>query len=84
MKLPSLKQWDMVRIEWADPQPLRAIWEKPSAKDMLCEGCITVGVVYKIHKDSITIASTYDTVNRHLNGGITIPIGCIKRIRRLR
>lgn len=76
----KLKRWDMVRIEWDDPQPLRAIWEKPSKKDMMTAGCLTVGFVYKLHSDRITIGSTYDRINKHVNGGITIPLGCITSI----
>ena len=80
---PTLERWDCVRIEWTDPHALAGEWHKPSAKDMGCGGCLTVGMIYKIHADRVTIASTRDTILGQINGGITIPFVNIEDVRKL-
>lgn len=83
MKMPKLKQWDAVQIHWTDSHGLAADWHRPAAKEMTIEGCVTVGQVYKVHKDRVTVASSWDSVNKHIHGGITIPIANITSIRKL-
>ena len=80
---PSVEKWDSVRIEWCDPHALSGEWHKPSPKDMSVDGAVTVGMVYKIHHDRVTIVGTRDTVLGNINGGITIPFVNISKVEKL-
>jgi hypothetical protein len=73
VKIPKLNKWDCVRIVWSDPHAIPGEWQRVSAKDMSVDGCVTVGQVYKVHADRLTVLCTYDTILRNANGGITIP-----------
>lgn len=84
MKLPTLKQFDAVRVEWQDSMGLSSDWHRPSAKDMTTVGVVTVGQVYKAHKDRITVICSWDSVNKHVDCGITIPARAIDKIQVLR
>lgn len=80
MKPHHLCKGDYVRIEWSDPHALPGEWLKPSAKDMAIDGCITIGQVYKIHNDRVTIICNWDSILKNVNGGITIPFVLMKKI----
>lgn len=80
IKIPKLNKWDIVRIEWSDPSSLSGVWQKIEDDDMKIAGVITVGQVYKVHDDRITLVLTWDSTNDHANGGITIPYFSIDKI----
>lgn len=80
MRIPKLAQWDCVRIEWSDPHALPGEWQKPSKKDMTVAGCVTVGQVYEVHEDRVTVVCTWDSHLKNANGGMTIPFILIESI----
>lgn len=82
-EFPPIKKWDAVRVEWSDPHALAGEWHKPSAKEMSVDGAVTVGLIYKIHSDRVTIVSTRDTVLGQINGGVTIPFVNISKVKKL-
>jgi hypothetical protein len=47
---------------------------------MHVSGCITVGQVYEVHTDRLTVACTWDPTNKNANGGMTIPFVLMDRI----
>lgn len=80
MRIPKLIQWDCVRIEWSDPSALPGEWQRPSKKDMTCDGCVTVGQVYEVHGDRLTVVCTWDPSEKNANGGMTIPFVNMSKI----
>lgn len=83
MRIPKLDQFDAVRVEWSDPNAVPGEWHKPSPKGMTVDGCVSVGQVYKVHADRLTIICSWDPCNKHANGGMTIPFVNIKVIKKL-
>lgn len=73
MRIPKLRQWDAVRIEWSDPHALPGEWQTPTDSDMSITGCVTVGQVYQVHDDRVTVVCTWDSDLKNANGGMTIP-----------
>lgn len=83
MRMPRLNQWDIVRVEWTDPCALPEGWHKPSRKDMAVRQCVSVGFVYKVHDDGLTITNSRDAVAGTIGGGVTIPFVNLRAIRKL-
>lgn len=80
MRLPKLNRWDGVRVEWSDPQAIPAEWNKLKLKDCRTAGCITIGQVWTNLEDRLVVLLTWDSVNKHVNGGIVIPHVNISKI----
>ena len=74
----DFKKWDCVRLEWSDPAGLPGAWEPVTKKSMDVAGCVTVGQVYKVWPDRVTVICSWDSGNKHANGGVTILYSLIK------
>lgn len=88
MKLPKLKQWEPVLVEWIDSSGGRASWEpvKLAKADIDIEGLVTVGMVHSQRNDRLTIVLSHDGApgkRRHVHSFITIPAVAITSIYRL-
>jgi hypothetical protein len=83
MIIPKLNKWDAVRIEWSDPQGLPGEWQKVTKADTVVAGCVTVGQVYKVHADRLTVVCSWDDHNKNAHGGITILFCLISRLEKL-
>lgn len=81
--MPQLSQWEPIYLEWMDPNGIDSGWVKLGKKDRMIEGAKSVGMVESQDDDRVTIILCYDHVNKHVNGGITIPNVCITRLVRL-
>ena len=73
IEVPKMKKWDAVRFVWSDPQGVVGEWTKITDDDMRIAGCVTVGQVFKVWRDRLTVVCSWDSHNKHANGGITVP-----------
>lgn len=89
MKKINLKIWDKVEIDWIDSvQSLRG-WEdkqdfpwKDHYEAMIQK---TMGYFTNMTKDAVSVCQSYSPDNdEHCIGMMSIPIGCIKNIKRFK
>lgn len=73
----------LVMVEWKDAMSACAIWTERDNEDELKVLTVTaVGILYKETEDTISVILTINPL--HYSQSITIPRGCIKRIRYLK
>ena len=84
MKLPKFERWESVLLEWVDSAGGCDGWHKIKKKDTRIAGCTSSGMVYAQTSESVTLILSWDEVNKHADGVITIPSSAIRRFQRLR
>ena len=73
----------LVLVEWVDAIS-NSGWHSP--KKELCEvsSCVTVGFLLYDEEDIITIAQNINITSGNIGDTISIPKGCVKRVRTLK
>jgi hypothetical protein len=73
---------DMVKVDWVDSNS-RHGWEQEDIYENSVAPCRTVGILKENHRNFVAIAQSDSSLGSKMNN-ITIPRGCIVRIRKLR
>ena len=77
-----MERLDAVRIEWIDSQGTDG-WRKLKKRDRTVAGCLTLGLFDSLTEEAICVILSWDTVNKHACGSITIPLVAITECERL-
>ena len=79
-----MKKNTLVKVNWVDTITQRGWQDRNSIEDELASRCTSVGYVVADNKKVITIAGTVGSNDSHTLDAITIPKGCITKIRRIK
>jgi len=77
---------DIVLVEWNDAQEETGVLSRSAVKQQGCILGLTVGFLVEKTGDNIKVSSTcfdYNNVGEHFRSTWTIPMGCVKKIRKL-
>ena len=78
----NMKTIHIVEIEWVDSCSKDIIWEcKDGLESIVPLPCVSIGYLLEKTKTHITIAQTLS--RQAVARRFTIPIGCVKKIRRV-
>lgn len=73
----------LVRVEWDDATSMKSGWKTiKKVRKQRPEKCVSVGYIARRTKRYITLVAS--TVAKQCDGDVTIPVGWITKIKRLR
>lgn len=88
MKKINLKKWDKIEIEWIDSVCSTRGWSDindfPWKKHYNNTRQIAMGYYTNSSKDVLSISQVHSCEDDDMMGVFSIPIGCIKKIRRVK
>lgn len=88
-KKPKYKKFPMVRVDWVDSATLCDLWtprdEMLADPSSVPPPIVSVGILLRQTKDHVLMTRGIDTEEHPMMmGAFVIPVGCIKKIRRLK
>jgi len=85
VKIPKLKKYDIVRVTWIDSYTIdNGAWIDEEEIDSSGDGHIeTVGHYLEKSQTQLILCQSYYRGQDVVQGGFSIPLGCIKEIEKL-
>ena len=82
-RLPKLKRWEPILLEWTDSSGPTGGWAHYSDNELKLSRCVTVGQMRKQTKRAITLQLSRDKQHGGGDGLITVPVFAITKFVRL-
>ena len=83
MRLPALKKWDVVEVQWVDSTHVEGWQDEPPPAGLPIDGCLTVGMFHSATETTLTVVGTRDQNEGRCLGVLSIPVACLQHVRRL-